>query len=160
ALIVTVIQAPAGWSSIAREHIQSIRQLLRRRTATIRAVENPVGAGHLVAADESLHSVGFIGARTLPEPRTERRLLMRTDDLSVHYGGVIAVGGATVEVREGEIVGLIGPNGAGKTSFMDALTGFTPASGAVDLCGERIDRLPPHRRARLGLARTWQSVEL
>jgi branched-chain amino acid transport system ATP-binding protein len=57
-------------------------------------------------------------------------------------------------------VGLIGPNGAGKTSFIDGLTGFTATTGVVDFDGERIDRLPAHQRARRGLARTWQSVEL
>ena len=57
--------------------------------------------------------------------------------------------------------GLIGPNGAGKTTFIDAVTGFTPASsGQVTFAGESFDRLAPHQRARRGLARTFQSLEL
>jgi branched-chain amino acid transport system ATP-binding protein len=55
---------------------------------------------------------------------------------------------------------LIGPNGAGKTTFIDAVTGFTPSRGRVWLDGADISKLAPHRRARRGLARTWQSTEL
>jgi len=78
----------------------------------------------------------------------------------VRYGGLRAVDSVDIEVRAGEIVGLIGPNGAGKTSFVDAITGFTPCTGEVELNGRRLSGLPAHRRARLGMVRTWQSVEL
>jgi branched-chain amino acid transport system ATP-binding protein len=57
-------------------------------------------------------------------------------------------------------VGLIGPNGAGKTTFVDAAGGFTASSGKVILCGEDISGLAPHRRARLGMTRTWQGADL
>ena len=76
------------------------------------------------------------------------------------YGGLRAVDDVTIEVREGEIVGLIGPNGAGKTSFIDAITGFTRSSGEVFLDGEPMSDMPAHARVRQGLVRTWQSVEL
>ena len=61
---------------------------------------------------------------------------------------------------EGTVLGLIGPNGAGKTSMIDALTGYTESGGQVVFGGRDISRLRPYRRARLGLARTFQSVEL
>ncbi|MEV0135300.1 ABC transporter ATP-binding protein [Dactylosporangium sp. NPDC050688] len=80
--------------------------------------------------------------------------------LTVRYGGVLADDNVSLTVGAGEVVGLIGPNGAGKTSLVDAVTGFTPAHGTVSLAGQRIDRLPPHRRRRAGLARTWQAGEL
>jgi len=82
------------------------------------------------------------------------------EGLSVAYGGVRAVDGVDLTVGAGQVVGLIGPNGAGKTTFIDAVTGFTPCRGRVVLDGRDLTGLPPHRRARLGLARTFQSVEL
>lgn len=81
-------------------------------------------------------------------------------DLTVRYGSVLAVDSLSLAVGEGSIVGLIGPNGAGKTSFIDGLTGFTAARGRVELDGRDLSRLSAHRRAKAGLVRTWQSIEL
>jgi branched-chain amino acid transport system ATP-binding protein len=86
--------------------------------------------------------------------------VLRTERLSVSYGGVHALSEVDLAVEEGQLVGLIGPNGAGKTTFIDAATGFTAGTGRVALCGEDVSTHAPHRRARLGLARTWQSAEL
>lgn len=80
--------------------------------------------------------------------------------VTVQYGGLRAVNEVNIQVRAGEIVGLIGPNGAGKTSFVDAITGFTPYSGSVEMDGKVLDGLGAHARARASLVRTWQSVEL
>lgn len=80
--------------------------------------------------------------------------------ISVSFGGVHAVVGVDLEVEPGQLVGLIGPNGAGKTTFIDAVTGFVQHRGTVELDGTDITSLPPHSRARRGLARTWQSIEL
>ncbi|MDP9284807.1 MAG: ABC transporter ATP-binding protein [Actinomycetota bacterium] len=74
------------------------------------------------------------------------------------FGGVRAVDGATFEVQQGSITGLIGPNGAGKSTLFHCVSGFLRAqSGRVLLDGRRIDRLPPHRIARGGLVRTFQT---
>lgn len=81
-------------------------------------------------------------------------------DVSVRYGGVLANDEITVRVPNGKVVGLIGPNGAGKTTFVDAISGFTPASGEVWMNGSRVDGLPAHQRTRRGMSRTWQSGEL
>jgi branched-chain amino acid transport system ATP-binding protein len=86
--------------------------------------------------------------------------VLEAQDITVSYGGLKANDGVSVEVEEGSLVGLIGPNGAGKTTFIDALTGFTPADGTILVDGERIDQLPAHRRAKKGLSRTFQSIEL
>ncbi|MFI5693813.1 ABC transporter ATP-binding protein [Kribbella sp. NPDC051586] len=86
--------------------------------------------------------------------------VLSTRDLTVRYGGVVANDQVCVTVGRGEIVGLIGPNGAGKTSFIDAVSGFTGCTGEIELAGTPLGSLPAHRRARLGLARTWQSIEL
>jgi branched-chain amino acid transport system ATP-binding protein len=86
--------------------------------------------------------------------------VLEATGISVSFGGVHAVVEVDLEVAEGRLVGLIGPNGAGKTTFIDAITGFVRCRGRVALDGQELTRLPPHARARLGLARTWQSVEL
>ncbi len=86
--------------------------------------------------------------------------VLATTGLSVRFGGVHAVEDVDLAVEEGELVGLIGPNGAGKTTFIDAITGFVRYTGAVELDGRDLAGLPPHARARRGLARTWQSTEL
>jgi branched-chain amino acid transport system ATP-binding protein len=86
--------------------------------------------------------------------------ILQARGVSVHYGGVQALADADLDVREGELVGLIGPNGAGKTTLVDALTGFVRYTGTVTLDDDDLTGLPPHQRARRGLARTWQSIEL
>jgi branched-chain amino acid transport system ATP-binding protein len=80
--------------------------------------------------------------------------------VSVSFGGVHAVVDVDLDVEPGELVGLIGPNGAGKTTFVDAITGFVPQRGTTALDGADITDLSPHERARRGLARTWQAIEL
>ncbi|MEU6801384.1 ABC transporter ATP-binding protein [Streptomyces neyagawaensis] len=80
--------------------------------------------------------------------------------LGVSYGGVHALSDVSLEVGEGQLVGLIGPNGAGKTTFVDAVTGLVTARGRVELDGKDLTGRPPHVRARRGLARTFQSSEL
>jgi ABC-type branched-subunit amino acid transport system ATPase component/branched-subunit amino acid ABC-type transport system permease component len=92
--------------------------------------------------------------------RTTPRPGLRVQDLSVSYGGLKAVDHLSLDVPIGSIVGLIGPNGAGKTTFIDAVTGFTSSSGEVWQRGEDLTHMPAYERARRGLARTWQSVEL
>ena len=86
---------------------------------------------------------------------------MSVSDLTVRFGSVVAVDGVSMEVRPGEVVGLIGPNGAGKTTLIDAVTGFVSVGGGeILLEGRRIDRMNATQRARLGLRRSFQSLEL
>jgi branched-chain amino acid transport system ATP-binding protein len=87
--------------------------------------------------------------------------LLEVEGLNVRYGGVHAVSDVSMQVQEGAVVGLIGPNGAGKTSMIDALTGYhRPSGGKIRFAGEDITALRPYVRARRGLARTFQSIEL
>lgn len=88
------------------------------------------------------------------------RPLLRASSLSVTFGTVKANHDIDLEVATGSLVGLIGPNGAGKTTFIDAITGFVPAAGRIEFDGREVQHLPAHRRARLGLGRTWQSLDL
>ena len=81
--------------------------------------------------------------------------------LSVRYGGLHAVEDAGLDAPVGRITGLIGPNGAGKTTTFNACTGLVrPSAGTVSLLGEDITRLAPQARARRGLGRTFQRMEL
>jgi branched-chain amino acid transport system permease protein len=93
-------------------------------------------------------------------PRPSAPPVLVTDGVSVDFGGVHALSNVSFEIGEGELVGLIGPNGAGKTTFVDAVTGFVRSTGTVTLDGHDLTGMRPHARARLGLARTWQSGEL
>ncbi len=77
------------------------------------------------------------------------------------FGGVKAVDEATFTVEPGEVHGLIGPNGAGKTTLLNLISGLIrPTGGSISLEGKRIDGLPPHRVAALGIARTYQNIRL
>ncbi|MGH9210524.1 MAG: ABC transporter ATP-binding protein [Acidimicrobiales bacterium] len=86
--------------------------------------------------------------------------VLTTRGISVSFGGVRALTEVDLDVGEGRLVGLIGPNGAGKTTFIDAISGFVRSQGRVELDGRDLTPFPPHARARRGLARTWQSIEL
>ncbi|HKN92755.1 MAG TPA: ABC transporter ATP-binding protein [Thermoleophilaceae bacterium] len=86
--------------------------------------------------------------------------VLEAQGVSVQFGGVRALAGLDLDVREGELVGLIGPNGAGKTTFVDAVSGFVRCGGRVALDGFDLAGLSPHERALRGLSRTWQSTEL
>jgi branched-chain amino acid transport system ATP-binding protein len=82
-------------------------------------------------------------------------------DLSVRFGGIRAVSGVSLAVREGEIRSIIGPNGAGKTTIFNVVTGLCrPTAGDVHLRGRPITGLAPHARAQLGVARTFQNIRL
>ena len=83
--------------------------------------------------------------------------LLSVDNVSKHFLGLRAVDGVSLSVQQGEIVSIIGPNGAGKTTLFNLLTGqLSPTAGDVFFKGQRINQLPPHDRARLGMGRTFQ----
>lgn len=88
-------------------------------------------------------------------------VLLDVRSLSRHFGGVKAVNDISFAVRPGEVFTLIGPNGAGKTTVFNLISRlYAPSAGEIWLQGKRIDQLPPHAMAALGLARTFQNIEL
>jgi branched-chain amino acid transport system ATP-binding protein len=87
--------------------------------------------------------------------------LLSAKNLSVRFGGVLAVNNVSFEVRRGEVFTLIGPNGAGKTTVFNLISRiYTPTTGSIEYEGRELTRQPPHRIAKLGIARTFQNIEL
>jgi ABC-type branched-subunit amino acid transport system ATPase component len=115
-----------------------------------------------------------VAAKTLNEPPTsltrpvpaERQLtnddgsVLRTSGVTVNFHGLVAVNGVDMKVMPGEVIGLIGSNGAGKSTLLNAIGGFVPAGGRIELLGHDVSRLRAYRRARLGLGRSFQAATL
>jgi branched-chain amino acid transport system permease protein len=92
-----------------------------------------------------------------PPDATAGRSVIECVDVTRSFGGVRALQGVTLAIGEGELVGLVGPNGSGKTTLVNLMSGvLRPTSGGVLVDGQSISRLPPHRIAHLGVARTYQ----
>jgi ABC-type branched-subunit amino acid transport system ATPase component/ABC-type branched-subunit amino acid transport system permease subunit len=133
-LVVILFANPNG---IADSNVQALRRFRRRRPSR--------------------------PAEPLPTGEVELEgVALEVRDLTVRFGGVVALEDVTLDVRPGEVLGLIGPNGAGKTTFIDAVAGFVDAApgAVVTLDSEPIDQWSPTRRARAGLGRSFQSLEL
>jgi branched-chain amino acid transport system ATP-binding protein len=83
--------------------------------------------------------------------------ILSVDQVSKHFGGILAINHLSFDVYPGEIVGLMGPNGAGKTTLLNVITGvYKPDSGTITFRGRKITGLPPHEICHLGIARTYQ----
>jgi branched-chain amino acid transport system ATP-binding protein len=89
------------------------------------------------------------------------KLALSTDDLSLTIGGAMILDGISLSIHENETLGIIGPNGAGKTSFFNLLSGLRkPTRGSIHLGEVDITSYPPHKRASLGIARTFQTSSI
>ena len=152
-LIVTAILNPEGISGATRQNFA----LLSRRFKTApkhRTEAHP-------ATDPVVSGAAATASRRKARPSfDDRPIVLDAHEISVRFGGLKANDDVSLQVREGQIVGLIGPNGAGKTTFIDAITGFVPSIGTLTFDGRDFGGLKPHQRARSGLVRTWQSLEL
>lgn len=153
ALLLIIALHPDGIAEQASKiGTAMIARLKRPRTARPRDLSTngtpPVASGALTA--ESVANAAAVSARPL-----------RIEGLTVGYGSVVAVADVSLGVKPGEVVGLIGANGAGKTSLIDAVSGFTaPRAGKVYLGGEEVTDWRASRRARAGLSRSFQALEL
>ena len=95
------------------------------------------------------------------QPTDQDVAVLTIEGVAVRFGGVAALSDANLKVKAGTVTGLIGPNGAGKTTLFNVISGLqTPDRGTVLLFDTDITKMKPHRRARLGLARTFQRLEL
>lgn len=93
--------------------------------------------------------------------KEEAKALIKVENISLGFGGVKALKGVSLEVREREILAIIGPNGAGKTCILNSINGFYyPHEGSIYYEGRNIMGLRPNRIARLGIARTFQNIQL
>jgi len=87
--------------------------------------------------------------------------MLRVRDLTVRFGGIVALDGVSLDLNRGEILGLIGPNGAGKTTLFNCISGvIRPDHGSIYFEDQSLTYAPPHERARLGVARTFQNLQL
>ena len=97
--------------------------------------------------------------QTITDP--EKNVILSTSGLSVHFGGLVALNNADVNVRNGDIHGLIGPNGAGKTTFTNVVSGLLrPDSGEIRFKDKEITLLEPHIITTLGISRTFQKAQI
>jgi branched-chain amino acid transport system ATP-binding protein len=91
----------------------------------------------------------------------EGEALLKVQDLTVRFGGLVALDAVNFDIRRGEILGLIGPNGAGKTTCFNAITGvYRPSAGTVTFDGAPLGRIKRHQITRRGIARTFQNIRL
>ncbi len=104
-----------------------------------------------------MQAQGVSGLQKVNEKETK----IRIDNLSLSFGGVKALVDVSLDIKEKEILAIIGPNGAGKTCLLNCINGFyKPQKGEIYYKGQRITRIRPDKAAQLGLARTFQNIEL
>jgi branched-chain amino acid transport system permease protein len=157
-LMYTVARHPGGFAEILAE----VRDRRRKR-------QGEKAAAGDVDGDDDIEERGAIPklpslprpAGLPPRPEVAGANLLEVEDLSVVFGGLRAVDRASLEVPRGQIVGLIGPNGAGKSTLFNAVSGLVrPERGTIRFLGQEVQDLPPHERARRGIARTFQNIGL
>ena len=102
-----------------------------------------------------------ISDKEIIENQSAKNVRIKIENLSLSFGGVKALDDINIDVRDKEILAIIGPNGAGKTCILNCINGFyKPQAGEIYFNEKRITRIRPDKAARLGLARTFQNIEL
>jgi ABC-type branched-subunit amino acid transport system ATPase component/ABC-type branched-subunit amino acid transport system permease subunit len=150
-LLLVLLYIPGGFTQIG----------YWARDTLLRWLEQRLPPEQVKRADASVPppAVTRIGGR-VPVPIGPDGTALAARDVRVAFGGLLAVAGVDFDARPGEVVGLIGTNGAGKSTLLNAIGGFVPATGTVLLGATDVSRMPPHKRARLGLGRTFQAATL
>jgi len=151
-LIAAILWLPEGivptW--LQRKRQRELKES-KAESATLPLAESPSPGAIDVA-----HGTTAV-VHQLPAKTSRERVVLSIENVHKSFGGLQALRGATLQVYEGEILGLIGPNGCGKTTLINMITGHLPlTSGTVKLEGEIISGLPAHLIARRGIARTYQ----
>jgi ABC-type branched-subunit amino acid transport system ATPase component len=147
--LIVLLYFPGGFTQLGYSLRGSILRWLEQRLP-----ERPQKT--TTAPPASLTRVATPGSLTVNDDGS----VLATRALSVHYGGIVAVNAVDFHADPGEVIGLIGTNGAGKSTLLNAIGGFAPISGTVELMGRDISKLPAHYRARAGLGRTFQAARL
>ena len=149
-LMATVAQHPDGIAGILRERRHGRR---RRAAAKDGADQAEVPTLPSMPRPATLPHAPLSVDRNVP--------VLEVEDITMRFGGLVAVDGASLRVNRGEIVGLIGPNGAGKTTLFNCISGLLrPDAGRVRMGGRDISTSSAHQRAALGMSRTFQQIGL
>jgi branched-chain amino acid transport system permease protein len=145
-LVLTMARNPSGLAGTVRELLEERNQRAEPPLNTTTMPPLPVLPRPTALGEADEHAGGIV---------------LSCEDIRVHFGGLVAVDDATLEVPRGRTVGLIGPNGAGKTTLFDVLSGRRqPDSGRVELLGRDVSSYGAARRAQAGLGRTFQNIGL
>lgn len=118
---------------------------------------------YAIIPSDSMYSVskGRYSVTSGSNGEHETNVILQGENLELSFGGVKALSSVSFQVRRGEILSIIGPNGAGKTCILNCISGYyKPQKGTMTFKGRNILRLPPHKIARLGISRTFQSPSL
>jgi len=148
-LLLILLYIPGGFTQIAYWCRDELLRRVERRLPPVppkASAEPPASLSLAVSADRR---------RTNADGSA-----LSTTDLTVTFGGLTAVNGVDFTAQPGEVIGLIGANGAGKSTLLNAIGGFVPSTGLVELLGHDVSRLAAFKRARLGLGRTFQAATL
>ena len=150
--LLIIVRAPDGIVELQRRQNEAIR----------RRIFKILPAGRTRLLEPRWHGAPLVMTAAEPSGALARRsTVLEANDLTVVFGSVRAVHNVSFRLDSGEVLGVIGPNGAGKTTMIDAVTGFVPlAGGSITLDGEDLTRRSVRARARHGLARSFQSLEL
>ena len=145
-MLVIIMYFPGGLISI----VQNLRDLSYGWIAK--------RAGYQAKQQKQRATVSQLSSR--PKEAKQGVLPLKTHDVTVRFFGRAATDHVSIVVNPGEIVGLIGTNGAGKTTFMNAVSGFLPSTGSVEVFGQRVDGMAAYKRSRLGVGRAFQNAKM
>ncbi len=150
-MLVVLLYLPGGLISVVHSARDNLLSWLARRTNWKPSVREQGAAVTTLRSGVAAGSAPSTGATAPP---------LVVNELTVSFGGRTVVDRVSLRVEAGQIVGLIGTNGAGKTTIMNAVSGFVPSVGRVELFGEDVSTMAAHRRARLGQGRAFQNARL
>ena len=149
-LLLILLYIPGGFVQIGHYVRDSLLRWVERRMGPVEQVKT------VTAPPSSLTRVATLS----PAAANPDGSVLATQELTVNFGGLVAVDHVEFHANQGEVIGLIGNNGAGKSTLLNAIGGFVPASGSVMLLGREMRRKNAQQRARAGLGRTFQAARL
>ncbi|MFF3468107.1 ABC transporter permease subunit, partial [Streptomyces sp. NPDC001984] len=155
-VLIAVVKQPDGIAPFHGRQLAAVQAFVLRRIGRARTEPGPTPTTEVAGQD----GVPEQRERREPAAADAREPILRVADLTVRFGAVTALDGVALDVAAGRVTGLIGPNGSGKSTFVDAVSGFARNTGGIALRSVSLDHKTPHSRARAGLARTFQGLEL